>query len=120
MILRENRVNPNSKHVKFAISYGMPDIKRFVSMFIDTFTMGDADLMVLLKSSIINENEMRQYLEKTPYIFGWVDERLRKQLSAWAFRQMVDEEFLLPSAVKENAYKLSDKCYLRAGRPKGS
>ena len=120
MILRENRVNPASKNVKFAVSFGSPDIRRFINMFIDTYTIGEGDLTALLKSSTITENEMRQYLEKTPYIFGWVDERLRKQLSAWAFRQMVDEEFLLPSAVKENAYKLSDKCYLRAGRPKGS
>lgn len=120
MILRENRVNPNSKAVKFAVSYGSPDIRRFINMFIDTFTMGDGDLVALLKSSIITENDMREYLEKTPYIFGWVDERLRKQLSAWAFRQMVDENFLLPSATTENSYIFAERCYVRPGRPKGS
>ena len=120
MILRENKVNPNSKAVKFAVSYGCPDIRRFVQMYIDTCTMGDGDLISHFKSSSVTEADIRNYLEKTPYIFGWIDEVWRKQLSAWAFRQMVDENFLLPSATTENSYIFAERCYVRPGRPKGS
>lgn len=120
MIKRENHINPSSKAVKFAVSYGSPDIRRFVQMYIDTCTMGDGDLIVSFKSSTVTEADIRNYLEKTPYIFGWVDEAWRKQLSAWAFKQMIDEDFLLPSATTENTYIFADKCYIKPGRPRGS
>ena len=119
MIIRQNKINPSSKDVKFAVSFGLPDIRRWLRDYISSCTNNDQDLLMWLKSQSITEADMRYFLENNPFAFGWVENPWRTQLSAWAWSQMVKEDFLYPSATKEDGWIFTEKAFVRVGRPTG-
>ena len=45
MIVRKSKINPKSQDVQFAVSYGLPDVRKWVRQYIDAVTMGDGDFL---------------------------------------------------------------------------
>ena len=93
MIVRKSRINPKAQDVQFAVSYGLPDVRKWVRQYIDAVTMGEGDFIAKMRSASITEVEMRHWLERNPYVLGWVEKPWREQLSAWAFCMMVKNAF---------------------------
>ena len=120
MIIRENKINPKSEHVKFSVSFGSADIKRFVRMYIDTITMNYPDLLLSIKSWNITEHEIRHWMESDLRVFANIENPWRTQLSAWAWAHIVSENYVIPSATHEDRFIFAEKCFIRPGRPKGT
>ena len=120
MIVRKSKINPKAQDVQFAVSYGLPDVRKWVRQYIDAVTMGDGDFLAKMRSASITEIDMRHWLERNPYVLGWVEKPWREQLSAWAFCMMVRNAFLFPSAANPDTYLFSDAAFVKIGRPIGS
>ena len=120
MIVRKSRINPKAQDVQFAVSYGLPDVRKWVRQYIDAVTMGDGDFLAKMRSASISEVDMRHWLERNPHALGWVEKPWREQLSAWAFSMMVRNAFLFPSAANPDAYLFTDAAFVKIGRPIGS
>ena len=121
MIIRDNQIRASCNEVKLAVCFGIPDIRRFVKMFIEQLTNNhDPDLLSYAKSATFTEQEVRHWLEHHPFAFGWIEKNWRIQLSAWCWYHLVHDGFVIPSATKDDAYIFADSCFTKIGRPKES
>ena len=120
MIVRENKIRTSSKEVKLAVSYGIPDIRRFVKQYVEALTNNDPDIIISAKTAIITEGDFRHWLERDKYAFAWIEKPWREQLSSWVWYHVVNEGFVIPSSTADNGFILADKAFIRVGRPLGT
>lgn len=117
MIIRNNKINRTTAFVKFTVSYGLPDIKKWMRQYIDCITLHDPTLLLRAKEEVFSEHDVRYYLEHTPNIFANFDNPWKEQLSAWAWYHIVNEKYVIQSATDEHKFLFTEKAFVRPGRP---
>ncbi len=120
MITRNCKVRTHATEVRFVVCFSPPDIKKFVLSFIEqSSNCNDPDLLLKVKSTAYTEQEIRYYLEHSFNCFAWLENKQYKvQLSAWAFAQMIQLNYIIPSAANENSFIFTEQAFTKVGRPK--
>lgn len=111
MIIRNNRINPNTAEVQIKLSYSLPDIKDFLKRYFTTFYSPQVSEVGLnhLLTDTITEREFRATMEKAEWCFGNYENPWRNQLSAWLWNQVVKNEFVTPSGTSTTVFFFTDK-----------
>lgn len=108
MVLRKRSIDNTANEVQLYCSFGLPDVRRLMREYA-SFLGRDYES---------SEVDVRYWLEHDGSAFFSWPRKWRKQLSGWAFAVAVRGGLLIPSAVKENRYLLSDCLFVKIGRPR--
>lgn len=111
MIIRNRSINPKSAEVQLAVSFGKPDVKSFMTEFIQIHTMGDKTLAENVRAWKFDEAGVRYFAEHRESIFANYEEPWRSQLSAWLWCQLLSYGFLRESASEPGNFYLSERAF---------
>ena len=116
MIGRNRRISNNSKEIQFTLSFGLPDIKRLVKynlhwsyQFKDEFP--DEDWRVDANKYPFTEAEMREGLAHKNTPTSLLPDKLREQVAAWAFAQMLAQGFVAERVGMPGTYYFTEKAF---------
>ena len=110
MVLRERKINNKSDNVQLQVSFGLPDVKALLKLYVGICDKGDG-------VEPQPEDWIRYWLEHDFKAYAGWPEKWREQLSGWCFAVAVRNKLLRPSATDENKYYLADCLFTRRGRP---
>lgn len=116
MIVRRKRdINPDTTEVSLPISFGSPDIRRYMEWFccgsggsLHWGSIGWVAIDVAKKETVFREATIREWAETSCYVFGLFEEQWRKQLSAWFLRQCVKMGYFVQSVADPTCFYFGD------------
>ena len=123
MIVRNRKINPNSKEISLTVSYTSADVRRFLEIIANILCsyVGDEEKKkeAIEKSRMLynspgnryTEDSLRYPFEHMPSMFKIYEAPYRQQLSAWACVQAISLGYLTPSATNPDEYLLTDKFF---------
>lgn len=114
MVLREKRISNKSDNVQLQVSFGLPDVKALLRLYVSF----DGFSEEVLRTDPVTEQDVRFFLEHEGRAFLSYPEKWREQLSGWAFAVAVRNKLLIPTAANENQFYFADCLFAKRGRPK--
>ena len=113
MVLREKKISNKSDNVQLHVSYGLPDVKALLRLYVSF----DGVIDDVFRTCPVTEQDVRFFLEHEGRAFLSYPEKWREQLSGWAFAVAVRNKLLIPTAANENQYYFADCLFAKRGRP---
>ena len=111
MVLRNRNINLKSDDVQLAVSFGLPDVKALLKLYVGICDKGNG-------VEPQPEDWIRYWLEHDYKAFAGWPEKWRVQLSGWCFAVALRNRLLIPTAADQNKFKFADCLFARRGRPK--
>ena len=108
MIVRKRNINPNSLDVQLHLSFGAPDIKEWVRMYV-RIVFRSPEYLAERRAWTMSESDLRYWMEHDPHILGNYEEPWKSQLSQWAFRRMIALGYFSQSGKNDSEYLLTEK-----------
>ncbi len=115
MVLRDKRISNKSDNVQLYVSFGFPDVKALMRLFVSTMP---PECEAIIRTMQYTEQDIRYFFEHNGQAFLSFPDKWREQLSGWAFAVAVRNKFLVPTSTDENKYFLSDSLFVKRGRPR--
>ena len=120
MIIRNRKINANAAEIQLSASFSKVDVLKWLRYYSYLACHCSSDVERFWLSNPQTEKDIRYWLEHDCMVFGIFEERLRRQLSAWAWNVAVREKYFEQSSTpgKDNEYYPTDILLKRVGRPK--
>ena len=120
MIIRNTRINPNSREIQIKISYGEPDVRKIVKLLAKIFSHDSPSLIEMYTTQPkVTEAAVMYTLNHSPYFFGSVfPDDFKQQLIAWVWSSALRLKLFKPSITDPTHFYFAEENFKRPGRPK--
>lgn len=116
MISRNKAISNKSREIRFTVSLGLPDIKRLIKsnlewscQWCDEFP--DFDWRADANKHPFTEVEMREGFAHKNSPTSLLPEKMREQVAAWAFAQMLAQGFVAERVGMPGTYYFTEKAF---------
>lgn len=116
MISRNRAISNKAREVRFTLSFGTPDVKRLIKSTLEWHTQWcdefpDFDWRADANKHPFTEAEMRVSFAHERAVTSVLPEKMREQVAAWAFAQMLAQGFVAERVGMPGTYYFTDKAF---------